>query len=484
MTEKTAEEIWANVLTCLSNELEHSKFESWIRPIMPVNFDNKTFVIATKDSLSKEWVRERFSAAICKAIKETTKKTCNLDIVLKKDINDELLTKKMQLEKKLSQSFAQKVVEPKSTKFVTKDDSSIKSHLPINEFQIDALKSTSYNLNLKYTFDNFVVGENNKFAHAACMAVAKDPAKLHNPLFIYGGTGLGKTHLMHAIGHYILVNNPRLKIKYTNTEVFMNDLISSIQSGPNSTFKMSEFRQKYRHVDVLLLDDVQFLESKKQTQTEIFHTFENLYNSGKQIILTSDRPPKEIPTLTDRLRSRFEWGLLADIGIPDLETRIAILKKKVQIEKLNVSDDVLVLVAGAYTHNVRELEGALNRAIAYCSIHNLPISCDVVKNIIDAPLSKNMSVEDIVDIVAEYFKIESDDIMSNSKAKDISKARQIAIYLVREMMNYSFPKIGESLGGRKHTTILYSYEKVKEEKLHNHSLCKTIDEISNILSKV
>lgn len=483
MIEKTAEEIWAGVLSCLSNEIEHSKFESWIRPILPVSVDNKTFVIATKDSLSKEWVKERFSSIICKALKDTTRKTYNLNVVLKKDLSEELLQKKQQLEKKFSQTPSQKVVEP-SIKLTTREGSIQKVQTTFNEFQIDALKSTSYNLNLKYTFENFVVGENNKFAHAAAMAVAKEPAKLHNPLFIYGGTGLGKTHLMHAIGHYILVNHPRLKIKYTNTEVFMNDLISSIQSGSNSIFKMSEFRQKYRHVDVLLLDDVQFLESKKQTQTEIFHTFENLYNSGKQIILTSDRPPKEIPTLTDRLRSRFEWGLLADISAPDLETRIAILQKKVQIEKLNIPKDVLYLIASAYKHNVRELEGALNRVIAYCSINSLPVNTDTVKNIIDTSTPKNLSIEDIVDVVAEYFKIEAEDIFSSSKSKDVSRARQIAIYLIRETMGFSFPKIGEAMGGRKHTTVLYSYEKMKEEKLHNFALSKTIEEIANVLAKV
>ena len=479
--EKTAEEIWAGVLTCLSNELEHSKFESWIRPITPVSVENKTFVIATKDTLSRDWVRERFSSLICKALKDTTRRSYNLNIVLKKDLSEDFLQRKNQLEKK----FAQKVVEPKSGMKLTTREGAIPQVKPVfNEFQIDALKSTSYNLNLKYTFDNFVVGENNKFAHAAAMAVAKEPAKLHNPLFIYGGTGLGKTHLMHAIGHYILVNHPRLKIKYTNTEVFMNDLISCIQSGSNSTFKMSEFRQKYRNVDVLLLDDVQFLESKKTTQTEIFHTFENLYNSGKQIVLTSDRPPKEIPTLTDRLRSRFEWGLLADISAPDFETRVSILKKKTEIEKLNVTDDVLKLIASAYSHNVRELEGALNRVIAYCSINSLPVVPEVVKNIVEVSAPKNLSVEDIVDIVAEYFKIDADEIMSPSKSKDVSKARQIAIYLIRETMGYSFPKIGEALGGRKHTTVLYSYEKVKEEKLHNIALSKTIDEIAGILSKI
>ena len=321
-TEKSVLEIWERLLKRLGDEMPHSKFEAWIRPIIPVNIDKKSFIVATNDILSKEWITKNHQEQIEDALKFVSGKRYNLQIILKKEVPN--LSKQANFTERKPISIKREPIEiPK-----------------VDEFHVNALKSTSCNLNLKYTFNSFVVGENNRFAYEACMAVAKTPAKNHNPLFIYGGSGLGKTHLMQSIGHYILVNHPNLKVRYTNTEAFMNELVKGIMAGKDSNAKMSEFRQKYRHVDVLLIDDIQFLENKKATQDEIFHTFEFLYNSGKQIVITSDRAPKYIPTLTDRLRSRFEWGLLADIQVPDFDMRVKILEERAKKEGVNLNRDV------------------------------------------------------------------------------------------------------------------------------------------------
>ncbi|MCK7484407.1 MAG: chromosomal replication initiator protein DnaA [Bacillus subtilis] len=339
---------------------------------------------------------------------------------------------------------------------------------------MDALRSTSNNLNLKYTFDTFVVGSHNKFCHVAALAVAKNPGRAHNPLFIYGGVGLGKTHLMQAVGHYILANFPNLKIKCVSTETFANDLINSIRSGATSAF-----RQKYRQIDALLIDDIQFIEGKETTQEEIFHTFNTLYESGKQIVLTSDRPPKSIPTLTERLRSRFEWGLLADIQVPDIETRIAILRNKVERDKMHVPNEVLALIASAYQNNIRELEGALNRVVAYVSINDCPMTVDTVKNIINFSGSgSSLTIDKIIETTAAFYSLEPSDLKGQSRSKDISLARQTAIYLARDMTSSSFPAIGDAFGGRKHTTILYAFEKMKEEMQTNKALADALSEIS------
>jgi chromosomal replication initiator protein len=279
---------------------------------------------------------------------------------------------------------------------------------------------------------------------------------------------------MQAIGHHILAHHPNLKIKYTNTETFANDLINSIRN--NST---AAFRQRYRQIDVLLIDDIQFIEGKETTQEEIFHTFNSLYESGKQIVLTSDRPPKSISTLTERLRSRFEWGLLADMQVPDIETRIAILRNKAERDRMSVPDEVLELIATAYQNNIRELEGALNRVVAYVSVHDCQMTVDTVKDIINFSGSgSSLSIDKIIETTASYFGMESADIKGQSRSKDVSMARQVAVYLSRDMTNSSFPTIGESFGGRKHTTILYSFEKMKEEIQTNKKLATAISEIS------
>ena len=466
------ENIWNKTLKNLGDEMPHSKFEAWIRPIEAVSIEKKTLTIATNDTLSKEWISKNYKELIGETLKGVTGRKHNLEIILKKDANlTERKPFKIERQKSeiSSETFSEPVIEKKENK---------------NEFQINALRSMSCNLNLKYTFDTFVVGENNKFAYNAAMAVAKNPAQNHNPLFIYGGSGLGKTHLMQAVGHYVLVNHPNLKVRYTNTEAFMNELVNSIRAGASSTAKMAEFRHKYRHVDVFLIDDIQFLESKKHTQDEIFHTFEYLYNSGKQIIITSDRPPKAIPTLTDRLRSRFEWGLLADVQAPDFATRSEILTKRAERESIEVPQDVIKFVANACQDNVRELEGALNRLMAYSSINNEPISLESAQRVLGVEtLRPSLNIEKILEATGEFFGISKDDIKSPSKSKEIAHARQVGVYLSRDLIKASFPSIGSCFGGRKHSTIMYSFEKVQTQIEKNMLLKEQVNDLSRLLAQ-
>ncbi|EKE02865.1 MAG: hypothetical protein ACD_20C00318G0001 [uncultured bacterium] len=450
MLEENQRKIWEQVLVNLSGNIEYPAFESWIKPSRFVSMDEKNLTISTISNLNKEWIQKNYATLISKIIKEVTGKNLKLKIIIDKT-KEEVAQQKLLL-----------------------DPIEENKNIPLNEFQINALRSTSNNLNLKYTFDTFVIGSHNKFCHAAALAVAKNPGKAHNPLFIYGGVGLGKTHLMQAIGHYILANNPGLKIKYTNTETFANDLINSIRSNNTNSFRM-----RYRQIDVLLIDDIQFIEGKETTQEEIFHTFNTLHESGKQIVLTSDRPPKNISTLTERLRSRFEWGLLADIQVPDIETRIAILRNKVERDKMTVPDEVLALIATAYQNNIRELEGALNRVVAYVSINDCPMTVETVRNIINfSGAGSNLTIDKIIETTASFFSIEPAEIKGQSRSKEISHARQVAVYLTRDMTGASFPTIGEAFGGRKHTTILYSFEKMKEEMQVNKILAENISEIS------
>ncbi|HEY5524274.1 MAG TPA: chromosomal replication initiator protein DnaA, partial [Clostridium sp.] len=337
-------------------------------------------------------------------------------------------------------------------------------------------------LNPKYTFDSFVIGNSNRFAHAASLAVAESPAKAYNPLFIYGGVGLGKTHLMHAIGHYILQNNPNSKVVYVSSEKFTNELINSIKDDKNE-----EFRQKYRNVDILLIDDIQFIGGKERTQEEFFHTFNALHDANKQIILSSDRPPKEIPTLEDRLRSRFEWGLIADIQIPDFETRMAILKKKAEVESLNVPNEVMVYIATKIKSNIRELEGALIRIVAYSSLTNRQITVELateaLKDIISKKQGKNITISIIQDIVSSYFDLRVEELKSQRRTRNVSNPRQIAMYLSRKLTDMSLPKIGEEFGGRDHSTVIHAYEKISDNLKTDESLQHTVADIIKKLTQ-
>ena len=334
------------------------------------------------------------------------------------------------------------------------------------------------NINPKFTFDTFVVGSNNKFAHAASLAVAETPGKVYNPLFLHGGVGLGKTHLMHAIANYILKENPNMKVLYVTSEYFTNELIETLRIGDPSG--MTRFREKYRNIDVLLIDDVQFIIGKESTQEEFFHTFNALHTANKQIIISSDRPPKDIETLEERLRTRFECGLIADVSSPDFETRMAILRKKEELEGYHIDDEIITYIATNIKSNIRELEGAFNRLIALSTLEKRPIDMllaeEAIKDIISPGESRKVTPELIIEIVAEHFHITANDIYSNKRTANIAYPRQVAMYLCKEN-GTTLKKIGEIMGGRDHTTVMHGVEKIEHELQSNDSTVRTIGTI-------
>lgn len=337
----------------------------------------------------------------------------------------------------------------------------------------------SLNLNPNYTFDTFVVGNNNRFAHSASLAVAESPGEAYNPLYIYGGPGLGKTHLMHSIGHFILNQNPDAKVIYVTSEEFTNEVIESIRNGNASS--MTKFRDKYRKVDVLMIDDIQFIIGKESTQEEFFHTFNALQTQGKQIILTSDKPPKEMETLEERIRSRFEWGLMADIGVPDYETRMAILRKKAESDNFDIDDEVLSYIANNIKSNVRELEGALNKLLAYNNLVHIPITMDIAEkelsNIITPDKPREITPQLIIEVVSEHYHISVDQMISKTRSSDVAKPRQIAMYLCKNMTESPLDTIGSLLGGRDHSTIIHGIKKVTEEYEKNETTRNMIETI-------
>lgn len=335
-------------------------------------------------------------------------------------------------------------------------------------------------LNPKYTFDTFVVGNNNKFAHAAALAVADNPAKTYNPLFIYGGVGLGKTHLMQGIGNRILKNNRSMNIVYVTSETFTNHLINTIRDGKNNDL----FRTKYRNADALLIDDIQFIAKKERVQEEFFHTFNTLYENEKQIIITSDKPPKEIPFLEDRLKSRFEWGLLADISCPDYETRVAILRKKALDEGILIDNDIIANIATKIDSNIRELEGVFNKIVARASLTHSPITVELAENVINEFISKRdqvISSDSIQEIVAKYFSIDKKDLAGNKRSNDIAFPRQIAMYLCREVANMSFPQIGIDFGNRDHSTVMHAYKKIEKDIKEKNNTKLIVESVKNII---
>ncbi|MCR3761119.1 chromosomal replication initiator protein DnaA [Clostridium felsineum] len=438
-------ELWQKTINIIKGELTEVSFNTWIKSITPISIDKDSIRLSVPNQFTKEILENRYKDLIINSMKIITTK--KYDIVF-------LISSEEALE--------------------TDEDPEI------DEANMNADTSSSM-LNPKYKFDSFVIGNSNRFAHAACLAVAEAPAKAYNPLFIYGGVGLGKTHLMQAIGHYILDNNPRAKVVYVSSEKFTNELINSIKDDKNV-----EFRNKYRNVDVLLIDDVQFIAGKERTQEEFFHTFNALHENNKQIILSSDRPPKEIPTLEDRLRSRFEWGLIADIQAPDFETRIAILKKKADVEHLNIPNDVMVYIATQIKSNIRELEGALIRIVAFSSLTNKEISVDLaseaLKDIISSKQNKQITIDLIQDVVSSYFNLRVEDFKSARRTKNIAFPRQIAMYLSRKLTDMSLPKIGEAFGGRDHTTVIHAYEKISSTLKEDNDLKYTINEITKRFS--
>ncbi|MDZ5254882.1 chromosomal replication initiator protein DnaA [Clostridium sp. LIBA-8841] len=449
--------LWEQALNIIKGEISEISFNTWIKSCTPISMSDNTLKLSVPNEFTKGILDTRYKDLLIQALKIVTSRRFKIEFYLESDLEEEKENEEKQKEEK-----------KENTNDV--DGSIVVS---------DEMSAT---LNPKYTFQSFVIGNSNRFAHAASLAVAESPAKAYNPLFIYGGVGLGKTHLMHAIGHYILQENPKAKVVYVSSEKFTNELINAIKDDKNE-----EFRNKYRKVDVLLIDDIQFIAGKERTQEEFFHTFNALHEENKQIILSSDRPPKEIPTLEDRLRSRFEWGLIADIQAPDFETRMAILKKKADVEGLNVPNEVMVYIATKIKSNIRELEGALIRIIAYSSLTNRDVSVDLaseaLKDIISNKESAPVTIKTIQESVANYYNLRIDDLKSQRRTRNIAYPRQIAMYLSRKLTDMSLPKIGEEFGGRDHTTVIHAYEKISENLKTDEGLQSMINDITKKLTQ-
>lgn len=421
----------------LKTEVTGISYSTWISNIEIFSVDDTTITIMAQNIVHKDMLESRYLSLLKNTFSFITHKNYDVKIICEEDI--------------------------------PKDEAPV---IPTNT-------PNSSNLNPKYTFNSFVVGNNNSFAHAAALAVAEAPATAYNPLFLYGGVGLGKTHLMHAIGNEILKNNKNASVLYVSSEKFTNQFINAIKDNKNEMF-----RNKYRNIDVLLIDDIQFIAGKERIQEEFFHTFNTLHDDGKQIIISSDRPPKDIQPLEDRLRTRFEWGLIADISNPDYETRMAILKKKAQLDNIIIDDDVLVNIATHIDTNIRELEGALNKLIAYSTLSNSPITIELSNKAISDVVShhnKVLSIEYIQEVCAKYFNVTVEDLKGSRRSADIAFARQVAMYFCRDVANLSTPKIGLAFGKRDHSTVMHGCNKIANEIKENTNTKLIVETVKNSL---
>jgi chromosomal replication initiator protein len=420
--------IWEQILSRVETKVNRHSFYTWFKPTSLVADGGQSITVRVPNTLFKDWLTKHYSVVLSEALSEVRRTGASLTFV------------------------AEGVPVPPP---IEPDLA-----LPSLSAPPDAAAPVSAGLNPRYTFDTFIVGPSNQFAHAACRAVAEAPSRSYNPLFIYGGVGLGKTHLMHAIGQYVLQHDPTLKLTYISSERFMNEMINALRYD-----RILDFRERYRSVDVLLVDDIQFVSGKEGTQTEFFHTFNALYDSQKQIVLSSDHPPHEIPALEERLRSRFEWGLIADIQAPDIETRVAILKRKAEAEAVPLPDGVAMYIAGRIKSNIRELEGSLIRLIAFASLTGREISLEltqeVLKNFVDQD-DRAVTIETIQRFISDYYQLKIGDLKSRNNSKSIAMPRQVAMYLCKSLTHASLPEIGRSFGGKHHSTVIHSIKKVEE----------------------
>ncbi|MBF8437696.1 chromosomal replication initiator protein DnaA [Halanaerobiaceae bacterium Z-7014] len=449
LTEKKLNDIWEESLERIKEQLSNPSFKTWFSDTEPIKIKNNTLQLKVPNDFIKDWISSRYQNLIIETIEEITDTELDLEFLTPDEIKE-------------------------SKQEVTSNNN--------NRKKVKTTNQIKNGINPKYTFDTFVVGNSNRFAHAASLAVAEAPAKAYNPLFIYGDVGLGKTHLMQAIAHFILDHNPDNKVVYVSSETFTNELINAIKDD-----KTVDFRDKYRNIDILLVDDIQFLAGKERTQEEFFHTFNALHESNRQLIISSDRPPKEIPTLEERLRSRFEWGLITDIQSPDLETRIAILRKKADIENLEIPNEVIIDIANKIQSNIRELEGALIKVIAYAELVEREIDLDLAKEALkdlvsnDSSEPKEITINHIKKIVADYYNLNLEEIDSKKRTQNIVLPRQIAMYLSREMTDASLPMIGDNFGGRDHTTVMHAHNKITEKYADEENFKNTID---NLIKKI
>lgn len=448
--------IWQETLNKIKEKLSNPSFRTWFSDTEPEKVTkNDELIIKVPNDFIKDWLESRYINFIEDIILDLTNNDWKIKLLTPEEIERENNIDK-------DNPFDGKFPKKNTKNNVSKKES---INLPNG-------------LNPKYTFDTFVVGNSNRFAHAASLAVAEAPAKAYNPLFIYGDVGLGKTHLMQAIAHFILDHNPDSKVVYVSSETFTNELINAIKDD-----RTVEFRNKYRNIDILLVDDIQFLAGKERTQEEFFHTFNALHEANKQLIISSDRTPKEIPTLEERLRSRFEWGLITDIQKPDLETRIAILRKKADLEELEVPNEVIIYIANKIQSNIRELEGALVKVIAYSSLVNKEIDTELAQEALkdlvvdEKGVHREINTELIKKVVAEYYNLKLEDMDSKKRTQSIAFPRQIAMYLSRELTDNSLPQIGEEFGGRDHTTVIHAYNKIEDRYNEDNDFKKVIDKL-------
>jgi chromosomal replication initiator protein len=440
---------WDKTSKFIQEKISKQNFDTWIKPIKIIAMEDKCVQLAVPNKFFKDWLLDNYASTIKQSLQHAAGIDVDIDFVLSKNKDQE--------------PVAKHAAHAKNT-----------SAAPINRG-----KNFSF-LNDNYNFDRFVVGPCNQFAHAASIAVAKQPAKNYNPLFIYGGSGLGKTHLLNAIGLLTTSTHPALNIMYVSAEEFMNEMINSIRYD-----RMPKFREKYRNISCLLIDDIHFLAGKDRTQEEFFHTFNTLHDSGKQIVVTSDKFPKDIPNLESRLRSRFEWGLIADIQPPEIETKIAIIEKKVQENNIELPNNVVHYIASHVESNIRELEGFLVRIGAYSSLTGREIDLDLVKEVLSSLVKHNkkgeVSIEEIIKVIAGKLNIKISEIKAHNKNKNVVFARQIAMYLARKLTNHSFPDIGQKIGGRDHSTVIYANNKILNNIKVDSKLKNLIQEIEDVL---
>ncbi|MEA5581402.1 chromosomal replication initiator protein DnaA [Nodularia harveyana UHCC-0300] len=441
--------LWSQVLKRLQLELSRPTFETWIKTAHAERLENDCLVIVTSNPFARNWLQKYYINTIAKVVQDILGHPVEIYITVAQ-----------------GEEFSN-LEPPKVSEELPGE--------PMNTDNLPPKNTPATDLNSKYVFSRFVVGANNRMAHAAALAVAESPGKEFNPLFLCGGVGLGKTHLMQAIGHYRSRISPDCKIFYVSTEQFTNDLITAIRND-----SMQSFREHYRAADVLLVDDIQFIEGKEYTQEEFFHTFNTLHEAGKQVVIASDRPPSHIPQLQERLCSRFSMGLIADVQTPDLETRMAILQKKAEYENIRLPKDVIEYIASHYTNNIRELEGALIRALAYISIWGLPMTVENITPVLERQSEKVATTPEVIlSVIGDNFAISIDDLKSNSRRREISWARQIGMYLMRQHTGLSLPRIGEEFGGKDHTTVIYSCDKIAQLRESDRTLAQTLRQLSD-----
>ena len=435
--ELTAESLWTEVSGRLKGALNETTFGTWFDDVTSRELTDEVFVLSVPNDFTREWIEGHFLDLIGAAVRDATGSPHRIRLSVEQEVE---------------------------------------SAGPVQKPTVPA--RPGFEMSQKYTFDSFVIGSSNRFAHAAALAVAEAPAQAYNPLFIYGGTGLGKTHLLQAIGQYVGEHSRKLSVRYITSETFMNDFINSLRDK-----RIEGFKQRYRTYDLLLIDDIQFLEHKERIQEEFFHTFNSLYEAGRQIVISSDRPPREISTLEERLRSRFEWGLITDIQPPDLETRIAILRKKVKTDGIHIPDpQVLTFIAGRVSTNIRELEGALTRVVAFSSLTGRPmtveLSQDVLKDVFPQGTAPEVSIEGIQTAVTDRFGLSIEELCSERRSQNIVYPRQVAMYLSRELTDASLPKIGREFGGRDHTTVIHATSKIARLIREDRSVYNLVQELT------